>query len=40
LHHHPENDFVADFIRRQSLLEQRQDAFARGESLNQEALTA
>jgi len=30
LHHHPSNAFVADFIRREALLEQRADAFLRG----------
>lgn len=32
LHHHPVNDFVADFIRREALLSQRAQAFARGEA--------
>ena len=30
LHHHPVNDFVRDFIRREALVEQRQQAYARG----------
>ncbi len=30
LHHHPANSFVTDFIRRESMLEQRADAFLRG----------
>lgn len=32
LHHAPVNDFVADFIRREALLSQRAQAFARGEA--------
>lgn len=40
LHHHPVNEFVADFIRRQSLLEQRQISLLRGHDLPAEALTA
>lgn len=32
LHHNPVNDFVADFIRREALLTQRAQAFARGEA--------
>lgn len=30
LHHHPANDFVRDFIRREALEERREQAFARG----------
>ncbi|MVW80546.1 ABC transporter ATP-binding protein [Bordetella sp. 02P26C-1] len=30
LHHHPVNDFVRDFIRREALVEQREQAYARG----------
>jgi len=30
LHHHPGNDFVRDFIRREALEAQREQAFARG----------
>jgi iron(III) transport system ATP-binding protein len=30
LHHHPANDFVRDFIRRETLAEHRQRAFTRG----------
>ena len=30
LHHHPANDFVRDFVRREALVEQRQQAYARG----------
>ena len=30
LHHHPANDFVRDFIRRETLAEQREQVFARG----------
>ena len=30
LHHHPRNDFVRDFIRREALEAQREQAFARG----------
>lgn len=30
LHHHPADDFVADFIRREALAEQRAAAYARG----------
>lgn len=33
LHHQPKNDFVADFIRRQSLAEQRSQAYQRGEAM-------
>lgn len=36
LHHSPINDFVADFIRRQCLVKQRQDAYLRGDSMVQE----
>lgn len=32
LHHNPVNDFVSDFIRREALLNQRAQAFARGEA--------
>ena len=32
LHHNPVNQFVADFIRREALLSQRAQAFARGEA--------
>lgn len=32
LHHNPINEFVADFIRREALLTQRAQAFARGEA--------
>ncbi|HRK85981.1 ABC transporter ATP-binding protein [Alcaligenes ammonioxydans] len=31
LHHHPVNDFVADFIRREAIMAQRAQAFLRGE---------
>lgn len=34
LHHAPVNDFVADFIRREALLNQRAQAFLRGETLH------
>jgi len=30
LHHHPANAFVTDFVRRETLLEQREQALARG----------
>ena len=30
LHHHPADDFVRDFIRRETLAEQREQVFARG----------
>jgi iron(III) transport system ATP-binding protein len=30
LHHHPADAFVRDFIRREALEEQREQAFARG----------
>ena len=30
LHHHPADDFVHEFIRRETLVEQRQQAYARG----------
>lgn len=30
LHHHPADDFVRDFIRRETLVEQREQVFARG----------
>ncbi|CAM4171934.1 ABC transporter [Bordetella tumbae] len=30
LHHHPATDFVRDFVRREALVEQRQQAYARG----------
>ena len=30
LHHHPADDFVRDFIRREALVEQREGVFARG----------
>lgn len=30
LHHHPVNTFVRDFVRREALVEQRQQAYARG----------
>ena len=30
LHHHPADDFVRDFIRREALAEQREQVFARG----------
>lgn len=32
LHHNPANEFVSDFIRREALLSQRAQAFARGEA--------
>lgn len=38
LHHEPVNDFVADFIRREALLNQRAQAFLRGESLSSSLL--
>jgi len=31
LHHHPASDFVRDFIRREALVERRQQAYARGQ---------
>ena len=31
LHHQPVNDFVSDFIRREALMNQRAQAFMRGE---------
>lgn len=30
LHHHPTNNFVKDFVRREALVERRQQAYARG----------
>lgn len=30
LHHHPANDFVHDFVRREALVEQRRQAYVRG----------
>ncbi|MGE4370321.1 MAG: ABC transporter ATP-binding protein [Burkholderiaceae bacterium] len=32
LHHHPANDFVADFIKREALMAQRAQAYLRGEA--------
>lgn len=31
LHHHPVNDFVADFVRREAIMAQQAQAFLRGE---------